>query len=226
MKLLNAATLRSSSGDIAGHARQVKSWCTSVACLAVGAAARTGLPLQVGENNAGDLVGLSQRPVMVLRGGFPELDPRLSAPLSDVITCGRAAMLLTCVCGFWIEYGCVLTYGLSWMFCGLRAAFLWALTSTGYVYRRGVSSLYCQTTSGQWYARHTPKFTISSAIFRNPPHTIHHVAFEFLFYDDFWLFDLKPRVVLTNRRSGNQHLGGSESREWPVTFDDEPRTSK
>ena len=94
------------------------------------------LPVQVGENIAGDLVGLSQRPVMVLRGGFPELDPRLFAPLSDVITCGRAAMFLTCVCGFWIEYGCVLTYGLSWMFCGLRAAFLWALTSTGYVHRR------------------------------------------------------------------------------------------
>ena len=69
-----------------------------------------------------DLVDLSQRPVMVLRGGFPELDPRLFALDGDVITCGRAATFFTCVCGFWIEHGCVLICGLSGMFaaCGLH----------------------------------------------------------------------------------------------------------
>ena len=183
------------------------------------------LPLQVGENNAGDLVGLSQRPVMVLRGGFPELDPRLFAPLSDVITCGRAAMFLTCVCGFWIECGCVLTCGLSWMFCGLRLHFYGPFTSTGYVHRREFPLCTVKPlVPGGTHDTHR-NFTISSAIFRNPLLSIDHVAFEFLFGDEFWLFDLKPRVLLTNRRSGNQHLGGSESREWLVTFDDAPRRS-
>ena len=138
-----------------------------------------------------DLVDLSQRPVMVLRGGFPELDPRLFALDGDVFSCGRAATFFTCVCGFWIEHGCVLICGLSGMFCGLRAAFLWALTSTGYVYRREfpLCTVKPPVASGTHYTHRN--FTISSAIFRNPLHTIHHVAFEFLFGDEFWLLRLE-----------------------------------